>query len=88
MFIITNTYGKDIILTTNLYNPFDKIGVLNGQTVLLTIRVATKNDVTIGAVERGTDKLVQINGRDVFLMTPEEQPGRATVLSVPDSAGI
>ena len=84
MFIITNTYGQDIILRTTLYSPFDNIIVLKDQTVRLDIPVSSMNNVDIRAVERGTGKEVKINDRVVFVMVPQDKDGKPIVLNVPE----
>lgn len=84
MFIITNTYGQDIILRTTLYSPFDNIIVLKDQTVRLDIPVSSMNNVDIRAVERGTGKEVKINDQVVFVMAPQEKDGILFVLKVPE----
>ena len=84
MFIITNTYGQDIILRTTLYRPFDNIIVLKDQTVRLDIPVSSMNDVDIRALERGTGKEVKINDQVVFVMAPQDKDGKPIVLNVPE----
>ena len=84
MFIITNTYGQDIILRTTLYRPFDNIIVLKDQTVRLDIPVSSMNNVDIRALERGTGKEVKINDQVVFVMAPQDKDGKPIVLNVPE----
>ena len=84
MFIITNTYGQDIILRTTLYSPFDNIIVLKDQTVRLDIPVSSMNNVDIRALERGTGKEVKINEQVVFVMAPQDKDGKPIVLNVPE----
>ena len=89
MFIITNTYGQDIILRTTLYSPYDNIGVLKDQTVRFTIPVSSMDDVDIRGVERGTGKEVNINGQVVYVMAPQpNEDGKPIILSVPDYIGM
>ena len=84
MFIITNTYGQDIILRTTLYRPFDNIIVLKDQTVRLDIPVSSMNNVDIRALERGTGIEVKINDQVVFVMAPQYKDGKPIVLNVPE----
>ncbi|XP_028402030.1 uncharacterized protein LOC114524971 [Dendronephthya gigantea] len=86
-FIITNTYGRHFDLRTSLPSPYNRIRIIKDQTVRMAIRVPTREDVTFeAALEAGEQ--ISVNGKDVFLVTPRENPKKVTVLTVPDAAAF
>ena len=87
-FIITNTYGQDINLRTSLPSPFESITIIHGQTVRLTVKVPTQEDVTFEAFVRRTGERITVNDRVIYSMTPRDGLTDATVLRIPESPGI
>ena len=87
-FLITNTYGKDIHLRTSFPPPFDKIAIIHGQTVRLTVKVLSQEDVTFEAFVAKTGEKITINGQFVFSITPQESRDVVTVLRVPEFLGM
>ncbi len=86
-FIISNTYGKDVDLRTRLPVPFNKITIINGQTVRLSIKVSTRKDVGFQAFVSETGETITLNGEDVFPITPRESADEVTVLRLPEIIG-
>ena len=86
-FIITNTYGKDVNLRSSLASPFDDITIVNGQTVRLTIKVPTQQDVTFEAFVKESGERISVNGKDAYSITPRENSKKATVLRIPEFSG-
>ena len=86
-FIITNTYGEDIVLKTTLYSPYSKIILIDGQTIRLTIPVGTNDIVQFEAEERDSGTTIKINDQDIYPIEPQEILEDFTLLTVPDKIG-
>lgn len=87
-FIITNTYGKDVDLTTGLSSPFDKFTILNGKTVRMSIELPTQQVAAFEAFVRKTGEKIKINDLDVVRIQARDNRDEVNELQLPEVVGM
>ena len=87
-FIITNTYGKDVDLTTGLSSPFDKFTILNGKTVRMSIELPTQQVAAFEAFVRKTGEKIKINDLDVVRIQARNNRDEVNELQLPEVVGM
>ena len=87
-FIISNTYGYNINLKTNLRNPFNDLVIINGQTVSLEVKVSNEEPIMFEAFVQEIGETIKINGVIKYNLRPKENSGNFTVLTLEENPGI
>ena len=83
-FIITNTYGQDVDLTTGLSSPFGKFTVLTGKTVHMSIKLPSQQAATFEAFVKETGEKIKVNGQDAVPIIARDNPDEVNELRLPE----
>ena len=75
-------------LRTSLPSPYDKITIINDQTVRMSIKVPTQKYATFEAFVKETGERILVNGKDMYSITSRENSKKATVLRIPEFSGM
>ncbi|XP_046853752.1 uncharacterized protein LOC124446913 [Xenia sp. Carnegie-2017] len=87
-FIISNTYGYNINLKSNLRNPFNDLVIINGQTVSLEVKVSNAEPIMFEAFVPEIGETIKINGVIKYNLRPKENSGNFTILSLEENPAL
>lgn len=74
--------NESIILKTSLESPYNVFDVQSGETVKRQLKVFTDNAVTFEAFKNDIKTRMRINGKDVYVLLPDEISDNTFVLDV------